>query len=83
MTPFGLRNIMKALMNKPNEERNKAIIEKKNAGASFRELARFFHLQVSTIHEIYHRDKMKYGKPTKKPRRSELSPRERLPSVRS
>lgn len=47
---------------RPNVERNREIVEKRNAGWSFRKLAKHFRLHVSNVHEIYHRDKDEYSK---------------------
>lgn len=47
-----------------NETRNQKIVELRDSDPkkySFRELSRIFRLKVSTVHEIYHRDKRKYG----------------------
>jgi len=49
----------------PNTTRNKQIVQLRDKDPetySFRELARIFRLKVSTVHEIYKRDKEKYAK---------------------
>lgn len=43
-------------------ERNQELVKKRKQGWPYRKLARFFGIEVSTVHEIYHRDKDKYAK---------------------
>ncbi len=46
---------------KPKIKRNKKLVQLRNKkGLSFRELARFFNIDVKTAWEIYQRDKDKY-----------------------
>jgi len=45
---------------KPNTKRNIDLVRKRRNGWTFRELARFFNISVSTAHEIYRRDEKKY-----------------------
>ena len=55
---------------KANETRNQQIVELRDKDPkkySFRELASMFRVDVSTVFEIYHREKAKKSKNAKRP----------------
>lgn len=47
-------------MTKPLILRNKQIVEYRNAGYTFEQIAMIFNLRRQTVHNIYQRDKDKY-----------------------
>ncbi|MFA6096714.1 MAG: hypothetical protein WC788_03760 [Candidatus Paceibacterota bacterium] len=48
-------------MSKPQTKRNKRLVEMRNKGCSYGELAKIFGIKRPTVFEIYNRDKEKYS----------------------
>lgn len=49
-------------MSQAKVTRNMFIVKRRNEGWSFRKIAKQYGLYPSQVHEIYHRDKDRYGK---------------------